>query len=625
MNDASAVGLYYDSWDTTFKKPFGAVQNESVIIFNISYELANSENIDRIDLELMYKETKSFIEMQRGDDFFYTSQTFDKKGLYFYRFAVYYKGHRYYMAPDYSINGGKALLYETEYTPHYQLTVHNYIEKVPEFYSEGIIYQIFVDRFYNGNKDGILLDYKKNSYIYSKWSDTPEYIKDKEGNINRWDFYGGNLLGVIEKLDYLKDLGVTCIYLNPIFQARSCHKYDTADYMKIDSMFGDEKIFKELIDKAKEKDIYIIIDGVFSHTGSDSIYFNKYGTYENMGAYQSKLSKFYSWYKFKNYPDSYESWWGVDDLPNVTEMEPSYLEFITGEEGVIAKWMNLGVKGFRLDVADELPEEFIKAIRKRMKSIDRESVLLGEVWEDATNKIAYGERREYMLGESLDSVTSYPYRRAVFNFINGEIDSGVFYNICMTFKENYPKEYYKSALKLIGSHDVKRVMTELVTEENVKMAITLQLLFLGPVLIYYGDEVGLTGDSDPYNRAAYPWDEYWHLGKKYTFEDGNPLKNKEIYDYYKLILDIRKNNKVIRNGEVKYLPVIEHIMAYKRYDDKDEIIVIANRSYKEENIVIEVLGKSYIGLINKKITDAVGEKLIIEIGPKSCTVLKKLS
>lgn len=624
MNDASAIGLYYDSWDTTFKNPFGAVQIGSEIRFNISYELAHSEFINRIELELIHKETKSFIDMKKSEDYYFISQTFDEKGVYFYRFAVYYNEHRYYLAPDTVVNGGIALLYRAEDTPHYQLTIHTQIEKVPEFYSEGIIYQIFADRFCNGNENGLLLDHKKNSFIYSDWSDTPQYIKHKDGNISRWDFYGGNLLGVIKKLDYLKELGVTCIYFNPIFQARSCHKYDTADYMKIDSMFGDEEIFKELIDKAKERNIYIILDGVFSHTGSDSIYFNRYGTFEEKGAYQSKTSKYYQWYKFKDYPDSYEAWWGIGDLPNVNEMEPSYLDFITGENGVIAKWMNLGVKGFRLDVADELPEDFIRAIRKRMKSIDKDSVLLGEVWEDATNKISYGERREYMLGESLDSVTSYPFRRAVFNFIKGELDSKGFYDISMSFKENYPQEYYKSALKLIGSHDVKRAITELETEENFRMAITIQLLFLGPVLIYYGDEVGIPGDSDPYNRASYPWDEYWHLGKKYSFPDGNPLKNNSIYQHYKLILDIRQNNSIITKGKVRYLPITDHVMAIRRYDDKDEIIIVANSSDSQENIVIEASGKSYMDLMDKRITDTIGEKLSIEIQPKCCMVLKKL-
>ena len=623
MKPASDIGLYFDSWDETFKKPFGAIERNSKVDFKISFEPTISSKINRIDMELFYEDKKMFIEMNHDSEFYYISWKFEHIGLYFYRFVIYIDHHRYFLAPEYLATGGLALLYEDEKAPSYQLTVHGKIEKVPEFYSEGTVYQIFVDRFANGNENGQLLDIKPNSYIYSSWEDTPSYIKGPNGEILRWDFYGGNLKGVIDKLDYLKQLGVTCIYLNPIFLARSCHKYDTADYSKIDSMFGDEEIFKELIEKAKNKNMYIILDGVFSHTGSDSIYFNKYGNYSSIGAYQSKESKYFSWFKFKNHPESYDSWWGIGDLPNVNEMEPSYLEFITGEEGIVAKWMKMGIKGFRLDVADELPEEFIKILRKRMKSIDKDSVLLGEVWEDATNKISYGERRQYMLGESLDSVTAYPYRRTLFNFINREISAQTFYNICTMFKENYPKEYYKSSLKMIGSHDVQRAMTELGSERKFLLAVTMQLLFLGPVLIYYGDEVGLTGGKDPENRATYPWDSYEHLGFKYESKT-NPRKNLNVFNHYKKILEIRTNEPVIKKGNVSYLVLSKRSIAYRRFDDKNEIYVIANSSELSEEVIIETNSKKYVDLLTGEELFVTGDRLELIIEGESSRIIKRI-
>lgn len=625
MRQASDIGLYYDSWDKTFKCPFGAIETNTQVEFKISYEPTNAKMIQRIEVELFYNDKKFFIEMDYDSEYYKITKKFEEIGLYFYRFVIYRDNKRYFLAPEYLSTGGVAILYNEEDCPFYQLTVHGQIEKVPKFYSEGIVYQIFVDRFANGNEKGIPLALKPNSYIYSSWEDLPSYIKGPKDIIKRWDFYGGNLKGVIDKLDYLADLGVTCIYFNPIFLARSCHKYDTADYSIIDPMFGDEEIFKDLVEQAKNRNIYILLDGVFSHTGSDSIYFNKYNTYDTIGAYQSKESIYYDWFKFKTFPNKYDAWWGIGDLPNVNEMEPSYLEYITGENGIIAKWMKLGIKGFRLDVADELPEEFIKILRKRMKSIDKDSVLLGEVWEDATNKISYGERREYMLGESLDSVTAYPYRRTLLNFINREITSKTFYNICTMFKENYPKEYFKSALKMIGSHDVQRAMSELGTEKKFLVAVTMQLLFLGPAHIYYADEVGIPGGKDPDNRATYPWDSYEHLGFKYEYKDGNPRKNINIFNHYKEILQIRRKEEVIRKGDVTYLVLSSRVIAYKRFDEKDEIYVIANSSENLEDVFIETDSKFFIDLLTGEELSTIGDRLELNIEGETARVIKRLN
>lgn len=191
----------------------------------------------------------------------------------------------------------------------------------------------------------------------------PEYPAYPGAPLKNNRFYGGTLLGIIDKLEYIRSLGVDTIYLSPIFDAASNHKYDTADYMSVDSMFGGEKAFKALIKKAHEYGIGIILDGVFNHTGSDSIYFNKYGHYKTLGAYQSKKSKYYSWYDFKNYPDEYTAWWGIDILPRIHPDKPDCRKYFVGKDGVIAKYASMGIDGFRLDVADELSDDFIAEIK----------------------------------------------------------------------------------------------------------------------------------------------------------------------------------------------------------------------------------------------------------------------
>ena len=285
--------------------------------------------------------------------------------------------------------------------------------------------------------------------------------KNPDGSISSWDFYGGNLTGIAEKLPYLKSLGVTALYLNPIFKSPSNHKYDTSDYMHIDEAFGGDEALDMLISEAGKLGINVILDGVFSHTGADSIYFNKYGNFDSVGAYQCESSPYYRWYNFEEFPDKYDCWWGVGDLPNVNEDDKWYSRFIYGgENSVIRRYISCGVKGFRLDVADELPDDFIKGIRRAMTETDSDSLLLGEVWEDASNKFSHGEQREYLYGGELQSVMNYPFRDAAVEFIMGG-SAKDFRRRLMSLYENYPPEQFYANLNLIGTHDTRRIITVL--------------------------------------------------------------------------------------------------------------------------------------------------------------------
>lgn len=410
--------------------------------------------------------------------------------------------------------------------------------KCPEWMTEGLMYQIFPDRFAKSanycppvtDKDHILRD---------DWGGTPNHLPNDEGEIMNNDFFGGNLRGVIEKLDYLADLGVTVIYFNPIFEAYSNHRYDTADYKKIDPMLGTEDDFKDLCAKANDKGIRVILDGVFNHTGSDSIYFNKSGRYPGPGAYQSKDSPYYSWYRFFDFPDEYESWWGIDTLPHVNELDPAFMNFILNDEdSVVRHWLRLGASGFRLDVVDELPDLFLDRFRKVVKQHDDDAVIIGEVWEDAATKVSYGQERRYLDGNQLDSVMNYPLQKGIINYLNSAIDGEQLSLIIEGLLKNYPETVFYGLMNILGTHDTPRILTVLDgeegedsrnhTENNAKQrlfaAILIWALMPGIPCLYYGDEIGMRGGKDPFNRGCF------------VYEKGD----QEIFLHYKKLIAFRK-------------------------------------------------------------------------------------
>ncbi|EGT4053219.1 alpha-glucosidase C-terminal domain-containing protein [Clostridioides difficile] len=570
--------IEYNSWDKNFKAPFGALKFDEEL--TICVKVNEGYNIKSISLEINREEEMRTITLNEeldndklGKCFCGKIEKFDGTGVYFYYFKVDVEMDGQIKTLFYGKNRDNGYSCEYNYSDinKYQITVYKDF-KVPTWYKEGILYHIFVDRFNNGNRSGKVDNPKKNSFIYGNWEDIPMYIKDSQGDVIRWDFHGGNLRGIINKLGYLKKLGVSILYLSPIFEASSNHKYDTGDYKKIDPMFGDEDTFKELIDKAKEKGISIVLDGVFSHTGADSKYFNMYGNYNSLGAYQSKESPYYSWYMFEEFPQKYKSWWDVKTLPNINELEHSYMDYIIYDnDSVINKWVNMGVKGWRLDVADELPTKFIRELKKELKNADEDSILIGEVWEDASNKISYGQRRSYLLGEELDSVMGYPFRNNMFSFLKGEINSYELCNRYMQIKENYPKESFRSNLNLIGTHDVTRAKTELNDDVDlVKLAVAIQMTFEGVPYIYYGDEAGLCGGVDPDNRRTYPWKN----------------EDEDMLNFYRDVIKIRNKNKLLSSGNTEFIYTNnDSVFSFIRVDENnDRMLILVNRSENVESI-----------------------------------------
>ncbi len=518
----------------------------------------------------------------------------------------------------YAEKQNKTLLFSSRFkNSRFQFLISDFKYEAPSQLYGGIIYHIFVDRFrrskfsFDNNKNKLLLD----------WTDKlPEYPKYPGEKIKNDYFYGGDLFGVSEKLDYLLTLGVNIIYLSPIFESPSNHKYDTSNYMNVDEGFGGDAALLKLIKEAKKRGIYVILDGVFNHTGDDSIYFNKHGKYSALGAYQSKESKYYSWYEFKKYPQEYTSWWDIDILPRINPDKEECREYFIGEGGVIGKYLDMGILGFRLDVVDELSDAFIEKIKEKQNEINKKSVLYGEVWEDASNKIAYNRRKKYYLGSELDGVMNYPLRKGIIDYLRNKDTNALSYYFNEVMP-NAPKRIRDCFMNLIGSHDTERIITALGGEEKggksgdelflykmtegeysgavqlLKCAYALIATLPGIPSIYYADEVGAEGYSDPHNRKPFPW--------------GN--ENKELLEYYRLIGKIRRNSPVFRDGEIKIIYFDRNYLIFERYKVYNKIVTVINNTQDKLILKFDTAVKAEIGnYLSRK----------IEVMPNSAEIIE---
>lgn len=529
--------LYHNSWDTQYRKPFGAVQTGTTVTLRLDIsdipDLKNDNlNVSvRVwvnDTETLYpmscvSEISNNISNETSISYTASITIPDKPCLFWYTFIVDYQGTQYKYV-NINKTGGKGKIIVDGEASSYQITVYDKNFKTPKWFCGKIMYQIFPDRFFGVHDNGHI-EKSRDEYIihYNRYEDISFNSHPYENGPACNDFYGGNLKGIIQKLPYIKSLGVGVIYLNPIFEAYSNHKYDTANYKRIDPMFGTEEDFSMLCSEAEKLNIKIILDGVFSHTGADSIYFNKYGYYGDNGAYNHPESPYRTWYDFGD-DNSYQSWWGCSNLPNVNEMSDSYLDYILrDDDSVIKKWLRLGASGWRLDVADELPDEFIKILRTEVKSVKPDAVIIGEVWEDASNKTAYSKQREYLLGYELDSVMNYPFKDSVSSYIMGRKKAEDLASIFMSVKENYPTDVFYSLMNLLGTHDTMRIKSffggldsdcgytrlesgmEDLAVYRFMCAVFMQMTMPGVPSIYYGDEVGMQGGRDPFNRQPFPW------------------------------------------------------------------------------------------------------------------------
>ena len=503
-----------------------------------------------------------------------------REGLFYYHFTV----QTVYGEISVSQNeweGGCLLNAGKEELSRFQLLFYRPDFHTPAGLKGGIMYQIFVDRFRRGGSPPV----REGARLCGDWDGgIPEYPEKNGDPLANDLFFGGTLDGIREKLDELLLLHVNCLYLTPIFEARSNHKYDTGDYEKVDEMFGGDEALQRLLTAAKERGITVILDGVFNHTGDDSRYFNRYGRYSSVGACQSKESPYYRWYRFYDYPKEYECWWGVKILPRVKSNDPTFIRYLCGEGGVLQKYLRMGVGGFRLDVADELEEELLLAIRDRVKKEDPEAVIYGEVWEDASNKISYGKRRRYLRGEMLDGVMNYPLKSALIEYLLRG-DAAFLSFTLRTLYSHYPKEASDGAMNLLGTHDTERILTVLagapyagqpnavlaekgyMTEEEktphlpkLMLAYAMLCFLPGIPCIYYGDEAGMDGYHDPFNRRPYPW--------------GRELK--QLLAFYRQIGQLRVKEPLLKEGYYRELCHSGAGFAFERFDGRRRLLFLSN-------------------------------------------------
>ncbi len=486
---------------------------------------------------------------------------------------------------------------EAAETP-FQLLFSDFRYPAPEWLLGGIIYHVFVDRFYKGEHT---LPQKKGTVMNEDWENgIPQFPAYPGAPLANNMFFGGNLYGIAEKLDYLKSLSVTCLYLSPIFDAASNHKYDTGDYLTVDEMFGGVEALRYLIKEADARGIRIFFDGVFNHTGADSLYFNRYGNYPSVGAYQSKESPYYSWYDFKDYPNRYTAWWDIEILPRISPDKPLCRQFFTGENGVIRTWMKEGIAGFRLDVADELSDDFIADIKRTMQEYREDSILYGEVWEDASQKIAYDVRRRYYQGAELDGVMNYPLRTGLIKFFRSRSTDALRYALTDIIY-NAPKRIRDMQMNLLGTHDTERILTSLAGDPrgestNAELSVKrmsksarkkgirlLSLAYLtlatlpGVPAIFYGDEVGMEGYGDPFNRLPFPWHNM----------------DEVLLNTYRTIGEFRTAHSVYKNGEFSLLALDTRMLAFARTEKGRAYVTCINRA---PDAVLTVTGEAPLSL-----------------------------
>ncbi len=511
--------IIFDSRNTNHKTPFGAVSTRQKVYFRILVK----KHLGVTGLSAFVRRHDHTLKF----DFYLHSSTpeydeyccdfcIEREGTYYYRFEAYIPDGVIFCGRD-----AEGKLITGDWLPEWQLSVYKNAFSTPDFFKGGLVYHIFCDRFCKAGK--VVMP---RFGVYKEWSDEVGE-PDADGVYRADDFYCGNFAGIVSKLDYLSSLGVTALYLSPVFKSNSNHRYDTADYSQVEEMLGGDRGLEHLISEADKKGMAVILDGVFNHTGSDSVYFNKNGRFPGPGAYQGPQSPYYDWYTFLNFPDVYNSWWGIGCVPTIARDAVGFQRMI--EDKVLKKWTKRGIRGWRLDVVDELSDIFLDDIRTAIKSADENTVVIGEVWEDASTKVSYGEERRYFQGDQLDGVMNYVYKEAILSYLlNG--DGYAFCNKVNDISENYPTFVLDCCMTLIGSHDTVRAINVLsgvvapedreerrryrLTHEEYTLgkkrllaAAALQYFLPGVPSLYYGDEVGLQGFEDPFNRRPFPWND----------------------------------------------------------------------------------------------------------------------
>lgn len=439
--------------------------------------------------------------------------------------------------------------------------------ETPEWAKHAVFYQIFPERFHNGNR-------ANDPKGVEPWGSKPTYD----------NFMGGDLEGVIQKLPYLKGLGVTAIYLNPIFKASSNHKYNTADYMQIDPAFGDLATFKRLLSEAHRSGIKVILDGVFNHTGDDHWAFED-------AKKNGPSSKYWGWYTIYGFPvvtspkPNYNSWWGFGTLPQLRAKDNPEVQKYLFE--VIEYWTRHGIDGWRLDVPNEIDSDaFWRTFRQKVRAINPEAYIVGELWHEADR---------WLQGDQFDATMNYVFREHVLNFFAYEAMSvDDLDHRLEQLRKRYHPEITKVMFNITGSHDVPRMLTEAGGDKRkAKLMALFQMTYPGTPVVYYGDEIGMVGGKDPDNRRAFDWNAAG--------------QDQDMLAYYKRVIALRKSSVALRTGEFRSIMRHNHfrLFAYVRAAGSEKVAVLLNAGHDTRSVDLDV---SSVFQSGSKVRDALSGK-----------------
>ncbi|MCC6804674.1 MAG: alpha-glucosidase C-terminal domain-containing protein [Anaerolineae bacterium] len=436
--------------------------------------------------------------------------------------------------------------------------------RMPADWTQGmVIYQIFPDRFANGDpaNDHRMKGVYGHEPQLRRWGERPEYPP-----LGR-DFYGGDLRGVIDHLDYVADLGIDTIYFTPIFDAPTNHRYDAIDYFRIDPMLGTEADFDEMLEQAHARGMKIVLDAVFNHCSSDSIYFditNKFGN----GAYHSRQSPYYRWFDFQEWPRKYRGWYGLGFMPEFVEC-PEMEDYFLGEKGVTAHWLRKGIDGWRCDVAFDNTDEFWRRFRKCIDRVQPGAYSVSELWTDSTH---------YLLGDTFNATMNYRFAWAVRGFLaTDDLTPTELDDRLATWLRDTPPPAVKAQMNLVDSHDTGRILTACNGElKRVAQVLAFQLSYPGAPMIYYGGETGLEGDFAEDGRRTMPWDSL----------DGT------LIDSFKHAIHLRRGSPALRLGEVEAVVIddAQKVYAFKRSFEGEMVYCAFNASDETAEITLPHLG-----------------------------------
>lgn len=418
----------------------------------------------------------------------------------------------------------------------------------PDWVKHAVFYQIFPERFANGDP-----------------TNDPENVQPWGTPPTTTNFMGGDLQGIIDHLDYLRDLGITALYLNPIFRASSNHKYNTYDYMQIDPHFGDLPTFQRLLAAAHQRGMRVVLDGVFNHCGRG--FFAFHDVLENESA-----SPYRNWFHIEAFPlhpydeskpRNYHAWWNIRSLPKFNTDHPPVRRYLLN---VARYWLEQGIDGWRLDVPDEIADHsFWREFRQVVKSANPEAYIVGEIWEDAT---------PWFDGSQFDAVMNYLFRAPCRDFFaHRKIDAATFAAQIAAVLQMYPREHTLVQLNLLGSHDTARFLHEAENDVNrLYPAILFQMTYPGAPCVYYGDEIGLTGGEEPGSRACFPWEEqHW---------------NRDLRTWVQRCIALRHAHPALRTGDYQTLLAEEggQMYAFARWNDTDYLVVVLNPTSEPLNL-----------------------------------------